>query len=194
MLPDSDADLSAVGREFLTRLGEHVDNLPSFGITPQAVNGATMTPLGKLPVTLCLGNKQIQDEVHIYPGVSGVLMSWRASKGLGILPEHYPHPVPAIDTLSPSINVTRMSQPPPVVNFSKEFPTVFDGVVCNMDGEEFHISLIKHAKPFCVNTPRSIAFAFCDKLKAELDLLQKQNIIAPHNRSDRVVHTYCGHP
>ena len=35
------------------------------------------------------------------------------------------------------------------------------------------------AKPFCINTPRSIPFAFHDKLKAELDLLQEQNIIAP---------------
>jgi len=71
-------------------------------------------------------------------------MSWGASKGLGILPEHYPHPVPAIGTLSPPIKI---SQPPPV-NFSKEFPTVFDGVVRNMDGAEFHILLTKHAKPF----------------------------------------------
>ena len=36
-----------------------------------------------------------------------------------------------------------------------------------------------HAKPFCVNTPRSVPFAYRDKLKAELDLLQSQQIIAP---------------
>ena len=35
------------------------------------------------------------------------------------------------------------------------------------------------AKPFCVRMPRTIPFAFRDKLKAELDLLQEQNIIAP---------------
>ena len=48
-----------------------------------------------------------------------------------------------------------------------------------MDGEEFHISLLADAKPFCVNTPRSILFAYRDKLKAELELLQSQHIIAP---------------
>ena len=48
-----------------------------------------------------------------------------------------------------------------------------------MEGEKFHISLTDDAKPFCVNTPRSIPFAYHDKLKAELDLLQSQHIIAP---------------
>jgi len=67
MLPDFSADISAAaGREFLMCLAEHVDKLPLSGIMPQAVNGATtITLLEKLPVTLCLGNKQIQDEVHI---------------------------------------------------------------------------------------------------------------------------------
>ena len=60
-----------------------------------------------------------------------------------------------------------------------EFPTVFDGQIGMMDGEEFHISLTHDAKPFCINTPRSIPFAYRDKLKAELDLLLSQNIITP---------------
>ena len=48
-----------------------------------------------------------------------------------------------------------------------------------MEGEKFHISLTDDAKHFCVNTPRSIPFAYREKLKAELDLLQEQHIIAP---------------
>ena len=60
-----------------------------------------------------------------------------------------------------------------------EFPTVFDGQIKTMHGEEFHISLTEDAKPFYVNTPRSIPFAYRDKLKVELDLLQAQGIIAP---------------
>ena len=46
-------------------------------------------------------------------------------------------------------------------------------------GELFHIALTGDAKPFCVNTPRTIPYAFRDKLKAELQLLQDQNIITP---------------
>ena len=48
-----------------------------------------------------------------------------------------------------------------------------------MTGNEFHISLIDDAKPFCVNTPRSIPFMYHDKLKSGLELLQRQNIVAP---------------
>jgi len=48
-----------------------------------------------------------------------------------------------------------------------------------MEGEDFHISLTAYAKPFCINTPRSIPFAYWDKHKAELELLQEQQIIAP---------------
>ena len=48
-----------------------------------------------------------------------------------------------------------------------------------MTGEECHISLTQDAKPFCVNTPRSIQLAYHDKLKAELELLQQQKIITP---------------
>ena len=132
MLPDSGADISAADREFLAQLGEHVDNLPSSHIMPQAVNGTTMKPIGKLPVTLCLGNKEIQDDVHIYPRVSGALISLRVSKGLGILPERYPHPVTATAASScPGISATETSPPSPIPDSSKEFPTVFDGVICN---------------------------------------------------------------
>ena len=48
-----------------------------------------------------------------------------------------------------------------------------------MTGVEFNIHLTQDAKPFYVNTPRSIPFAYHDKLKTELELLQQQNIIAP---------------
>ena len=48
-----------------------------------------------------------------------------------------------------------------------------------MDRAKFSISLQEDAVPFCVKTPRSIPFAYRDKLKTELDLLQEQGIIAP---------------
>ena len=59
------------------------------------------------------------------------------------------------------------------------FPTVFDGQIRVMQGEEFHITIAETAKPFCVHTPRTIPFAYRDKLQAELHLLESQNIIAP---------------
>ena len=69
----------------------------------------------------------------------------------------------------------------------KAYPTVFDGHIRVMQGEEFHISLATNVKPFCVHMPRTIPFAYRDKLKAELDLLESQHIIAGHN----MVRTNC---
>ena len=85
-LPDSGADLSVAGKVALTHLGEHQDNLLPSNITPRAVNGTKMQPIGKLPVTLMLGTKTYTDELHIYPEVTGILLSWKAAKGLNILP------------------------------------------------------------------------------------------------------------
>ena len=70
-----------------------------------------------------------------------------------------------------------------------------------MPGETFKIELTEDYKPFCVNTPRTIPYSYQEKLKAELDLLESQNIIgkqikptsncapiviAPKKNSDRI--------
>ena len=61
----------------------------------------------------------------------------------------------------------------------EEFPSVFDGQVRVMDGEQFHVTLTENAVPFCVKTPQTVPITYRDKLKAELELLQQQGIIAP---------------
>ena len=173
-LPDSGADISVAGNTLLQHLHEHAGNLLPSNITPRTVNGTKMHPIGKLPVTLSLGTRHFTDDFHIYPEVSGVLRSWKAAKGLNVLPECYPQP-------------TEMPNPHPVAAISTskaleimtEYPSVFDGQIKTMEGEKFRIILTDDAKPFCVHTPRVIPFAFRDKLRAELELLQNQGVIAP---------------
>ena len=48
-----------------------------------------------------------------------------------------------------------------------------------MEAEKFHTCFIDDAVPFCVITPRTILFAYWDKLKVDLDMLLEQEIIAP---------------
>lgn len=55
-----------------------------------------------------------------------------------------------------------------------------------MDGEQFYIHLTDNAKPICVTSPRSIPFTYCDKLAAELELLQQQYIIAQVSPNDSI--------
>lgn len=180
VLPDSGADISASGKEILTHLNEKIESLSPSDVIPKAVNGAQMFPLGKLPVALHLGNQTHHEDIHIYPNVRGTLISWKACKALHILPPSYPNPIPSLAVHEVSLLASSASAAPLTVdNMTMEFPMVFDGQIRSMQGERFHISLTEDVKPFCVNTPRSIPFAYRDKLKAELDLLQQQNIIAP---------------
>ena len=111
----------------------------------------------------------------IYPEVTGVLPSWKAAKDLRLLPECYPHP----STTTTMNSITAASSAPTSDVIMKDYPTVFNNQIKIMEGEKFHILLSEDTKPFCVNTPRSIPFAYWEKLKDELDLLQSQSIIAP---------------
>ncbi len=47
VLPDSGADICAAGPDFVKSLGEHMDNLAKSDVTPRAVNGSILHPLGK---------------------------------------------------------------------------------------------------------------------------------------------------
>ena len=134
-----------------------------------------MQSIGKIAVTFQLGRKTYTDDLHICPEVTGVLLSWRAAKELSILPECYPRPIdttltskehPPTTTVNTLEASALVSPSPTSEDIMKEFPEVFNGQIKTMDGEEFHISLTDNAKPFCVNTPRSVPFAYRDKLRA----------------------------
>ena len=176
-LPDSGADISVAGLAMLECLNEHPDNLLSSSVTPRAVNGSTMSPIGKLPLSLTLSPTEYTDEFHIYPQVKGAFLSWKAARGLKILPESYPHPPTPVTP--PCVSVVEHAPPPPSDEIMAAFPSIFDGQVKSMEGEEFHIQLVDGAQPFCVHTPRTIPFAYREKLQDELTLLQSQGIIAP---------------
>ena len=219
VLPDSGADVSLAGPSLLQDLKDHPDNLPPSAVSSRAVDGSVMKPIGQLPITFSLGSRSYKDEVYIYPGVKGTLLSWKAASGLGILPSNYPCPAidvraiatqcepfvhnvsvpaptpiatPAPPPIEPAASVATPTSPPvgtntvavplsanPQGHITSDYPRVFDGVVKMMEGEEFRIVLAEDAQPFCVRTPQTIPFAYRDKLKAELDLLLSQQIIAP---------------
>ena len=179
-LPDSGADISVAGLRAVQQLGDHKDNLLPSGITPKTVGGHRMSPVGRLPLNITLGDTTYKDELHIYPEVHGILLSWKTSRGLKILPASYPSPSAHPPSTRSITTSTEQRQQLPVTSdeIMKEFPSVFDGQIKAMEEEEFHISLTDDAKPFCVQTPRAI-FTYRDKLKAELETLQEQGIITP---------------
>ena len=95
-----------------------------------------------------ISKKTYTYDLHIYPEVTGTLLSWREAKGLSILPECYPRPISTtlvskehspttkVNTLEASLLVSLM---PTSKDIMKEFPNVFDRQIKTVDGEEFHI-------------------------------------------------------
>ena len=54
------------------------------------------SPIGGLKAIVSFGNRSMQDNFNIYESVSGVLLSWRTAKSLGILPPNYAEHLPVI--------------------------------------------------------------------------------------------------
>ena len=105
-------------------------------------------------------------------------MSWKTAKKLAILPEHYPQPIeaPRTEKASKEIKVTKTNQnelSQMKIKLMQEFPEVFSGQVASMKGEKFTISLMDKAVPFCVKAPRTVPYAYREKLREELELLQE---------------------
>ena len=82
---------------------------------------------------------------------------------LSILPPFYPQPI-KVQTITSSETIQQVTSQ----NIINELPSIFDNKVKPMKGEQFHIALVDIAKPFCIKTPRTIAYAYREKLKAEL--------------------------
>ena len=72
-----------------------------------------------------------------------VIISWKADKALGILPEHYPAPLPpatpttaATPHANANINtITPTSTVPTQQDVTQMYPTIFDGQIRTMEGE-----------------------------------------------------------
>ena len=76
----------------------------------------------------------------MYLQVKGTIHSWKAAKGLNILPQSYPYPASPITVKSLNSKI------PTADDIMVEFPEVFSDHVTTMEGEKFHISLISDAK------------------------------------------------
>ena len=175
-LPDTGADISAAGPNFLQSLGENVSNLLPPTDQPKSADGSPMKCLGQLPVTVAIGDRTASCTIHILENLSTVLLSWDTTRDLALIHQAYPAQISSSDinnvANTPDEHVT-------ADDLFREFPKVFDGVLRTMPGELFSIKLQTDATPLCVNTPRRVPFPQRDALKAQLDKLHAQGVIVP---------------
>ncbi|KAF0307558.1 Transposon Ty3-I Gag-Pol polyprotein [Amphibalanus amphitrite] len=95
-LPDTGADLSVGGEDLLAQLGASREDLRRPVHHPRAANGSVIPSVGILPVTIALGDIQAEEEVHILPGVRGLLLSWEVTRTLKLIPADYPRQIAAV--------------------------------------------------------------------------------------------------
>lgn len=134
IFPDSGAEISAAGPQFVKALQEYMDNLAPSNILPRAVNGSILHPVGKLPhVAFCVNSRTVHDDVHIYDSITGALISWAIAKQLGILPECYPEPARQIHAMHTHHNISNLLLTSDQI--MAEFPSVFDGQIHTMPGK-----------------------------------------------------------
>ena len=172
ILPDSGADISAADETILIKLGEHIDNLlPSRENHAYSVDGSALKPIGQLHVTITLGDVSIDDTLHIFPKIpGGMLLSWRSAQQLKILPKDYSAQIQSMTAKTCPVEVT-------ADDLVHEFLIIFGGQVKTMKGECFKIHLKEEAKPFCVTAPRTIPYAYRDKVQQELHTLKSNGAL-----------------
>ena len=95
-LPDTGADVSVAGLDFAHSIGELNSNLQPPTTHPRAVDGHLTRSRGSLPVRVQLGAITISDTVHIVPGVSRLLLSWKSTQALRLVPANYPQQINAV--------------------------------------------------------------------------------------------------
>ena len=106
VLPDSGADISAAGPELLEALGTNVQNLLPTDVSPKVANGRPMKALGAIPGRIRLHERTVTTTIYIFKQVTGVLLLWKESRNLGILPASYLVPPVHAEASNQQVNAT----------------------------------------------------------------------------------------
>ena len=117
ILLDSGADISAAGQDFVHTLGEHIvwTIWPSLTSLQKRLMAHFCTQQENSQRSTLMSMAETQEDVHIYPLVSGAVISWLAAKHFGILQENYLQPTPVLHKLEATVTAEQLMN---------EFPTI----------------------------------------------------------------------
>ena len=197
-VPDCGAEASIMSTSLLSLIGEDEMNMSHRGVDKLiAANGFPIKSCGRLNLRIHYKGSETTTPVIVCPEHDGMLLSWFACIELGILQPNFPEPIQNRvrqlkhergEARAPEKNVSTPPQGPILPSqiaaikelLLKEFKDVFDesGPLKTMDGPPMKIDLKPDAVPFSVNGCRPIPFNQQEKVKAMLDDMVTQGIIA----------------
>ena len=173
-IPDTGSDIDAIGVQHLTELGGFVENLAGDSEEVLTANGEPLQSVGTIGATLSVGAKAHSTTIHVYAGLEDALLSRESLQALGFLPSDWPQQIARVSSTSPpdpeSVRASLLA----------EFADVFDDTALKpMHGDPMDIVLEENAVPFRSHCARSIAYAYRDQVKAQLDDMVSKGIIEP---------------
>ena len=208
--PDSAAEVNLAGPDFLDDIkwegGQLNLNPPSENIF--AANNSQFLVLGSLNLELRYMGRSAFVEVFIVNEPSKLLISLQACKDLAIIPQFFPLPIqsPHVRKVSkPSTRQVDISQlgdipdSPSEVDITRlhdKLLELFSDVFCEtelatMNCEPYEIELIPGAIPLKITTARAIPLALLEEVKAEIDEMLRNKIIAPVREATDWCHPIC---
>eukprot|EP00117_Sycon_ciliatum_P026244 scpid18053/ scgid21591/ Retrovirus-related Pol polyprotein from transposon opus; Protease; Reverse transcriptase; Endonuclease len=174
-IPDTGSDIDAIGIRQLSLLGGFVENLDSDFDDVRTASGDKLVTVGKICVTLQVNDQSHDSVLHVFDGLDDALLSRSSLRALNFLPPGWPQQVARVSaprTPSPTDLVKIRSQ------LLEEFSDVFDDSTLKpMSGPPMDIVLEPDAKPHRVYTARPIAYAYREKVKAQLDDMVSEGIV-----------------
>ena len=151
---DTGADVSVIPESYVKKLNVTVKH------TNKVLTGPCKNQLsvcGSFGAQLNTGNKSADQVIYVVQGLRFPLLGRPAIEALNI--------VSVVQQVQISTD-----------ELYEKFPQVFDGLG-KLDGE-YHIDLKDDARPYAVTTPRRVPLPLMDRVKEELDKMEKQGVIA----------------
>jgi hypothetical protein len=183
MLPDTGANVSVIGADFVKR---HKISVEKQAPRPITADGTALDVAGRVRMTVRLGNKQARCEAVVVKGLKQPLLSLQALKDLGLVRQDFPHSqINMITTeretrqnASESEKI-HLGRGPELDALAEKFPDVFNGHMSTITGGQYHIELEADAVPVNTGCSRMIPEPFLGALKREIDAQVAEGILEP---------------
>jgi len=173
-LPDSGANVNILPKKIGQKFGMSKTDVE----TPTCANGSGLKIFGKVTTDLIHGERQFIDVEWQVANSPKIILSEGLLKQMGLLPKQFPlvhiageANVHAVEAL------VKICEDEEINNIANKYPEVFCGRVTMMRGKPATIELTNDATPTSTGHYRTIANAYLEPLKKELDTQVAAGII-----------------
>jgi len=173
-LPDTGANINVLPKAIAQRFGTTTSTISS----PRCANGSTLKIEGQAMTDLIYNDLLVIDVQWQVANSAKVILSKTLMVAMGLLPKEFPHHVHEAEA-KPELKETNKTEETRQIKIcndedvnaiASKFPRVFCGRVTMMTGEPAKIELTPDAMPTSAGHYRSIADAYLEPLKRELDM------------------------